>query len=300
MASAAQTALERLSAIERPVRLIVEIVLIFCLALLIARMGWLIISPEDSVARFTDRPLPSPLEGKAGALGLVTDRTVLIRANPFRQGESDAIIVEEAPETTLNLKLDGLRASTGQEDSGTAIIRGPNGVGKGYSVGDEILAGVTLRRILSDRVIIDRDGASETLMRGDRNSGLTVIGDGSQVAADRSAGEPSSLNSNAGAAQPQTIEREITDPEALLSSVSVQPVEENGRISGYRLTPLGSSDTMAAAGLRPGDVLLQINGASVANRDLPDLIAEIGSRETAELQIERDGSVQTIRLSFKE
>ena len=42
MPSAAETALERLVSIERPVRWVVECALVLALALLVARIGWLI------------------------------------------------------------------------------------------------------------------------------------------------------------------------------------------------------------------------------------------------------------------
>ncbi len=165
MPSAADTALERLASIERPARLVVECVLIAVLALLFARLAWLVISPSNSVATYTQRPLPSPMRGAASALAAATDRTLLVRTNPFQQGEAD-VIVQDVPETNLNLDLDGLRMSTEGGEAGNAIIRTPDGIGKNYSVGDEILAGVTLERILSDRVITIINEADETLMLG--------------------------------------------------------------------------------------------------------------------------------------
>ena len=78
------------------------------------------------------------------------------------------------------------------------------------------------------------------------------------------------------------------------------PVMTNGTLSGYRLSPIGSSDVMRRAGLQPGDVLLQINGTSVAGLDMNDVVQRISSIETAELQINRNGSPRTVRLKFGE
>lgn len=297
MPSAADTALERLVSVERPARLVVECVLTVVLALLFARLAWLVVSPSNSVATYTQRPLPSPMRGAASVLAISADRTLLVRANPFQQGEGD-VIVQDVPETNLNLDLDGLRMSTEGGESGNAIIRTPDGIGKNYSVGDEILAGVTLERILSDRVIINRDGADETLMLGGRGAGLSVITDDSQTASPADLG--ARVENDTARPDPVIIEAQIDAPEILLSSVNAGPVRVNGEISGYRLDPIGSPAIMQQAGLAPGDVLLQINGTSVTRLDTTDVIDRIMAAETVELTVNRNGSEQTIRLRFGE
>ncbi|MEM7328919.1 MAG: type II secretion system protein N [Pseudomonadota bacterium] len=297
MASAADTALEKLVSVERPVRLVVECALVIALAFLVARIGWLIVSPSNSVASYTQRPLPAPMRGASSTLAVATDRTLLVRTNPFQQGE-DEVVVQDVPETNLNLNLDGLRMSTEGGEAGNAIIRTPDGIGKNYSVGDEILAGVTLERILSDRVIINRDGANETLMLGGRGAGLSVISDDSRISTRLNNDDTESASS--AASQSSVIEAQIAAPELLLSSVNAGPVRVNGAITGYRLDPLGSPEIMQQAGLAPGDVLQQINGVSVAQLDTSDVIDRISSAETVELRVNRNGSEQTIRLRFGE
>ncbi len=297
MANAAQTALERLSAVERPVRLVVELVLVAVLALLAARLVWVIASPSKSVAKYTDRPLPAPMRAASTSLAISTDRSVLVTQNPFDQGNVE-IIVDDVPETSLNLHLDGLRMATDSNESGNAIIRTPDGIGQNFGIGDEILAGVTLKRILSDRVIINRDGADETLMLGGRGAGLSVISDDSQTAppADRDIAPAN----DASASEPAVIEGQLAGPDVLFGAINAGPVMVGNTVTGYRLNPIGSADIMRQAGLEPGDVLLQINGTSVANLDMNDVIGRISAIETAELQINRNGSPRTVRLKFGE
>ena len=298
MASAAQTALERLSAVERPARLAIELGLVVVVALLAARMVWVIASPSDSVATYTERPLPSPMRGASSTLAISTDRSVLITQNPFDQGEVD-LVVQDVPETSLNLQLDGLRMSTEGGGAGNAVIRTPDGIGKNYRVGDRILPGVVLERILSDRVIINRDGADETLMLGGRGAGLSVISDDSQIVTDTAPSEPA----DATAVVPEdtaVIEGQLAGPDVLFGAINAGPVMTNGALSGYRLNPIGSADTMRQAGLEPGDVLLQINGTSVDNLDMTDVIDRISSIQTAVLEINRNGTPRTVRLKFGE
>lgn len=294
MASAAQTALESFQRVERPLRLAIEAVLVIVLALLTAKLVWTVMTPTDSVATYTDRPLPAPMRGASSALTVATDRTVLVTQNPFDHEDAE-IIVQDVPETTLNLRLDGLRMSTDSDGSGNAVIRTPDGVGKNFSVGDEILAGVTLERILSDRVIINRDGADETLMLGGRGAGLSVISDDSRIAAETDASESEPVPEI-----PSVIEGRLAGPEVLFGAMNAGPVMIGGQVTGYRLTPIGDASIMRQAGLEPGDVLLQINGTSVVNLDMNDVIGRISAIETAELQINRNGSPRTVRLVFGE
>jgi len=298
MASAAQTALERLSTVERPVRLAVELVLMVLLALVVARIVWVVASPSDSVASYTDRPLPVPMRGASSTLAISADRSVLISENPFDQGEVE-LIVQDVPETSLNLQLDGLRMSTESEGAGNAIIRTPDGRGKNYRIGDQIMPGVTLERILSDRVIINRDGADETLMLGGRGAGLSVISDDSQVITPGGAASAGVSEADE-TADTAVIEGQLEGPEVLFGAINAGAVMTNGTLSGYRLSPIGSADVMRRAGLQPGDVLLQINGTSVAGLDMNDVVDRISSIETAELQINRNGSPRTVRLKFGE
>lgn len=298
MASAAQTALERLSEIERPIRLAVEFSLVIILALLGAKLIWVIASPSDSVATYTERPLPTPMRGASSTLAISTDRTVLISVNPFDQGETE-LVVEDVPETSLNLQLDGLRMSTEGLGAGNAIIRTPDGRGSNFRVGDQILPGVTLERILSDRVIINRDGADETLMLGGRGVGLSVISDDSQVVTDNGIAE-TERDTGAESRETGVITGRLAGPDQLFGAINAGPVMTNGSLSGYRLNPIGSADTMRQAGLEPGDVLLQINGTSVVNLDMTDVIDRISAMQTAVLEVNRNGSQRTVRLSFGE
>ncbi|MBO6688142.1 MAG: hypothetical protein JJ931_10540 [Henriciella sp.] len=298
MASATQTALERISAVERPIRLAVELSLVVVLALFGARLVWVIASPSDSVAKYTERPLPSPMRGTSSTLAISTDRSVLISENPFDQGESE-LIVQDVPETSLNLQLDGLRMSTQGSGAGNAIIRTPNGIGTNYRLGDQILPGVTLQRILSDRVIINRDGADETLMLGGRGAGLSVISDDSQIITDGGTAE-TAIGTNAESQEPAEVAGRLTGPDELFGAINAGPVMTNGSLIGYRLNPIGSADIMRQAGLEPGDVLLQINGTSVVNLDMTDVIDRISAVQTAVLEVNRNGSQRTVRLSFGE
>ena len=296
MPSALDTALEKISGFERPVRLALEIFLAAVCALILARLLWLVAFPGGAVATYTDRPLASPISGPSGAISLSVDRTVLISNNPFASTELEEIVVS-APETSLNLQLDGLRMSDNSSVLGNAIIRAQSGIASNYQVGDEIIAGVTLERILSDRVIINRDGVSETLMLGGRGAGLSVISDDSQIVTAEA--RASTSEAPAEASLPPITGR-AAGPDVLFSAMSVTATRLENGAEGYRLSPRGSVEIMRQAGFEPGDVLLQFNGTSVANIDVDNLFDELESVDAAILRVDRDGTERTIRLELGE
>lgn len=282
---------ESVARLHRPFRLFIELLLIALTAVLLAKIIWLILAPQAAVSIATQRPLPSPLiQSQASQVG---DRSLLMTTNPF---EANGIVeVIEAPETQLNLRLAGLIMSTA-DGGGSAQITTPDNRTQRFVTGDEVISGVVLKQIMSDRVILNRNGNNETLMLGGRGAGLSVISDGTlateipRVTNDASRAGPA----------PELLEGRISDPGALFQSVRLAPVRRNDELYGYVLNASGSQDTLENASLQQGDILLEVNGERVSELDFSEVIDEVGQNQTAMLQIERAGNVQTVRLRFDE
>lgn len=291
------TIVSRLAAMNGSFRLIVEVIMVVILALVSSRLVWLIAYPSGAVADFVDRPLPAPIASTSGGISVSVDRTIILQNNPFASDVEDEVIVT-APETSLNLQLDGLRMSNVADVAGNAIIRTPNGQSENYQIGDEIIAGVTLERILSDRVIINRDGANETLMLGGRQAGLSVIGDESMVTSP--VANLDQASATASAPDLPEIAGRIVGPEILFTSMRAEPARTERGATGYRLLARGDAALMRDAGFEPGDILLQFNNTSVTDTDLEELFDRFGQVQSATLLIERDGVDRIIRLSIGE
>lgn len=284
---------------EPMVRTIGEVIFATLLALLLARLIWLVLAPAAATAELIPRPLPAMLASQVGSTSIVSDRTLLVRLNPFSVDVAEEII-PDAPETSLNLKLVGFFMTIDSAE-GSAIIVTPDGRTNSFSPGAEIITGVRLERISSDRVLISRNGVSETLMLNGRTDGLSVIGDGSQVAPIAGSSSsvetaPSSEDVDSGA----DSEGRISDSAAFMQAISVSPVERDGRVSGYQLSARGSEAVLTDAGLQTGDVLLGVNGTSIEGTSISELIRQMGDAQSAILLIERNGETQTLRLQFDE
>lgn len=267
-------------------RLCVELALVLILGVLVARLAWMFISPQASVAALDDRLLPAMIQ--RGTTTFAADRTVLIEANPFTSATSAAI--PDAPETSLNLKLVGVLMSTG-EFGGSAQITTPDNRTSRFVTGDEILPSVALERILSDRVIITRNGETETLLLAGRSAGLSVIADGSQVTVSVDDVVP---------VQTQATPSEYTlrDPDVLFGLLTASPKQDNGRLIGYSLYPRGDVDAFTAAGFVAGDILIEVNGTMVSELDLMELRSEVGASQIAMLTVLRGAAPVTLRLRF--
>ena len=283
---------------ESPLRIAVELALIISIALLGARLVWLVASPELSVASFTNRALPSPYLQNSGNVSFATDRATLLGSNPFSAAGGQEIVVQDAPETNLNLRLLGVFASNSPNRSGTAFIRTSDNQTKRYAIGDEIIPGVGLVRVLSDRVIIDRDGANEALMLSGRGAGLTVIGDGSQSAtalSNNDVDESAPIAEEANAFETG----QALSPIALFGAIQFSVETSAGSPTGYRLSSRGNVSEMQRAGLQPGDLLLRVNGINLVDIDSEELLERLDGLDSAILQVQRDGVVRTIRLDFE-
>ena len=273
---------------QRPFRQLVEASMIGLGAILAVHLFWLVLDPAGSVVRNElDVQFP-PMVGASEPLArLDVDRTRLMQLNPFAGSEAE--VIPDAPETTLNLSLSGLLMSSNAE-GGSAIIRTANGANISFSPGETIMPGVTLERILSDRVILSRNGTQEALMLGGRGEGLSVIGDGSQVT-------DLDGSDTAGAAdEPATISGRVSDPLAFAAAISLTPVDRNGQSVGLRVGLKGAPEMMRSAGLAPGDVITAINGTPTSTESLNLLLANLSRGDTVTLDVDRSGTRQSINL----
>lgn len=269
-------------------RIALEFALVILAAFLVAKLAWLLVAPGERVSTLTARPLPVPLQ-QAGGPDVRADLSLLMTTNPFQADTEVETDIPDAPETQLNLKLAALFMSTG-EAGGSATIVTPDNTSTRFELGDEILPGVRLERILSDRVIISREGREEMLMRGGREPGLSVIGDST---------DSRTATNKVGQAAPQLYEPGVAAT-TLIAALDLVPQEQNGRLSSVLLRPRGDSSLMQSAGLEPGDRLVEVNGAPVSDVDLPSLAAELGSVGTARVTVIRNGTSQSLDIRFEE
>lgn len=268
MGAAISKSWDRRQAAARAARwlaLAAELLLLGVIAVFAARAIWLVLfgaSAVDLDIAPPDRTLPE-IRQSADLSALQSGR---LFASPGRPVEA---IDEIAPETALDLTLFGVRRGPDSQ-SGSAVIRTGNIEQRSYAVGSVIEEGVTLEAVYPDRVTIRRRGIAESLYLREearRNSSLPSI---------RLAGDES-------------------EAAEFWSAIQIVPVFREGTLAGYRLTEASRADLLSRTGLQAGDLITAVNGIRFASgTDVGRVINEVGSAGRLRLEIEREGSTQTI------
>ena len=209
-----------------------------------------------------------------GVFGGIPDE---LDASPGANESSDNRdgIERNAAETRLPLTLTGIVALT-EDGLGSAVIR-VNGAEQVYAVGDSLPASgqVTLAKVMPQTIVIDNNGTYEllTLYEG---VGLVVPTTPSR------AGPATQPNRAVGAPRPeaqapiaseaersevaQRYRRALYEsPEALASLLTVSPVQADGAIIGYRISPSKERAAFDALGFKTGDVVTAVNGLSLSD-----------------------------------
>lgn len=129
-----------------------EIVLLVALAVQVARLVWTVLTPVG--------PLGDWRPPQAAVMSAEARTALLARFDPFFRGNAGA--QGPAAVTSLSLKLFGIRLNEAS-GGGSAIIATPDGVQSSIAVGQEVVAGVVLKAVAIDHVVLTRGGADETL-----------------------------------------------------------------------------------------------------------------------------------------
>lgn len=224
-----------------------------------ARLIWAATKPLGPLGQW---PQAAPLQGALATLDLGN-------FDPFGGTDADA---NGSSVTSLTLKLFGvsLNEATGL---GSAIIATPDGVQSSFAVGDEIVPGVRLKAVAFDHVTLDNGGAVETLFL-DQSVPPPTGGSGAASAADGGAGS-GTLNAA-----------------SFTTDISLTPRNVGGKVTGFLVQPKGEGGAFAAAGLKPGDVIVSLNGVPAQSvQDAVAVISQLPDKGNLTLQVERGGQL---------
>lgn len=190
-----------------------------------------------------------------------------------------------APQSNLPLVLVGIIAADDPEN-GLAIL-GENAAGaKVYAVGDNVPGGAKLHSVFGDRVVIDRNGKLESLMLPRQL-------------------QPGAAPPSTNALQTETpvmdrMRKLISEDPGLMADIMrPQPVFAQGKQKGYRVYPGRNRQAFTRLGLRPGDLVMAINGTPL---DDPargqEIFRTLGSSSEAHITVMRSGQQQDLTLNI--
>lgn len=267
--------------VETAGRVAVESLLVVTIGVLFGRLAWAALAPSDT-------PLPSSHSSSiASGMSLAEageqPAMILTRINPFAS-QAAATGTLSGSETTLDLKLSGVRAVEGNTMASSAVISFPDGAQKRFVPGDEVMPGVVLINVTGDAAHLSRDGLLEILsLNPGRTAPFAVPS------------EPAASGTLVMAAA-STPEATPITPTALAADTVMMPEMRSGRVSGYRLEPRGAG-AFEAAGLESGDLILRVNGQAIEGLQPEQIHQSVASGSDVALDVVRQGAIVRLRVS---
>jgi len=270
----------------------VSLALVVVIGWQLAGIVWsLIPGPEtgDAVSVPAGQAIPS------GTTDGSTDVQAIANAHIFGVASAEpdiaAPVVEDTEnlrETRLtNLSLKGTIAATPAEEA-VAIIADAGDEEKVYSIGDSVTSGATLHAVYADRVVLDENGVLTNLkLPKDFPEGTTVTRRRDTTSLNRTAANTQSIQS--------VVAQNVSQ---LADVIRPTPYFVNGQQQGYRVYPGRNRQQFAALGLRPGDLIKDIDGQALTDpTEAMKIFQTLGSAEQVSVTVERNGQPEVVVLS---
>ena len=202
--------------------------------------------------------------------------------------------VENAPDTTLNLKLIGVLA--GGKDYGYAIISSAANKIKHYALGDDVPGGAVLHAVYSDRVILERDIRMETLRLPRANAKGFNQKKTTNTKPKNTAQTNATPDQNSFESLGQFRQEIMKNPVRLTEFINAAPANnDDGQFLGYKLTPSKNTDMFYQLGLQPGDVVTNINGVVLdAPNKGPEAMQTLATASEVTMIVMREGTEITL------
>jgi general secretion pathway protein C len=211
---------------------------------------------------------------------------------------------ESAPATTLQLQLLGV-FSVADEKLAGAVIAERGGAGDLYRIGAAVPGGATLERVEPDRVLLRRRGQLETLrfeqLAAGGGAASPTPGPSSMLSGFRNVrdrlGQPDLDRDEEveTARSPRAMVESLAgslqeDPEGAIAEFGLQKASGGG----YEVTDK-SPQSLRNLGLRPGDVVLSVNGQGLGDPvEDAALVEQVRGSGEARIEIRRGSQVFTV------
>ncbi|CAN5177263.1 type II secretion system protein GspC [soil metagenome] len=266
----------------------VALLLAIAIAFQLARLVWLLVPTalEDAAA-----PSAAPAR-PAETNETIVDVTNIVDAHFFGKAQPRENVVatplDDVPESNAALSLRGTIAAD-TPGQAVAIIADSGGSEKVYKIDDALPGGFSLHAVQRDRVILNRGGQLEALLLPREADNPSTAG---RYTPPRQIPTPQPVQ------QPPSMRDLITENAAALTDIiRPQPVFANGKQRGYRIYPGRKRAAFADLGLKPGDLVTEINGTAL---DDPasgmEVFRELGDAAQVSLTVERNGEPEVLTL----
>jgi len=282
------------------------------LSLTAARLFWLLM-PTPSITP----AVVGVITEQSSGYGVSVDINRLKNLTPFGRAQEVKTPVAEAPkpldaqmesqatDTTLNLVLRGVVASSDPKKGRALIAKGDRQAN--YSIGDVVPDGnnVTLERILPNRVILKNNGRFESLwlFKDDKSQRLGGPAQTPQPVRPQpaQAQQASPFTQRAEVGPQELSNPSIEELGATLTDiVSMSIHRENGQVVGYKIRPGRNVDMFNSFGLKADDIVTAVNGMPLNNpSQIMEIYQNISSATSANLEIRRGDSMVNVDINLQ-
>lgn len=269
---------------------LISLLLVILVSWQVAKILWLMVPGPAAGERV---PIPATLPAATSSSGGSTDVRAIAATHLFgiadAEDEGPVAPAEERDdldETNKVLTLNGTVASPEPEFSVALISEGGNDQ-KVYTLGDAVGPGATLHAVYAERVVLNENGKLTNLKLPREFSNTPAP----RVRRQATPTRPSANNA-------QSIQNVVSKNMTKLTDViRPTPYLKEGQPAGYRVYPGRDRKQFAALGLRPGDIIKDIDGQSLTDpTQAMQIFQSLGTAEQVTVTVERNGQSESLIL----
>ena len=273
---------------------IVTAILVVILGWQLASLVWTFVPGSPAGDPIIAAPPAAVMNAGGGSQS--ADVEAVASAHLFGEANPEDVVVvpldaptEELEETRLALTLKGTMAGTDNRLT-AAIIADNRNEEKVYTIGDTIVSGATLHAVYRDQVVLNRNGTLEAL-KLPKELPVSSAPIRQQTTTRRT--------SAVAQQQGNSVQQALTQNASKLADViRPTPYFVGGQQQGYRVYPGRNRQQFAALGLRPGDLIKDIDGASLTDpQQAMQIFQNLGTADQVSVTVERNGQSQVLVLS---
>ena len=262
--------------------------ILLLLAASLAQWTWLMVKPPLPPLVLAP-PTPSPQQNTFSLQPLLAAHLFGQVSQELRGGR-----LENLPISSLNLVLTGVIASA---SGGYALISVNGQAQEPFSVGQAVTGNAVLQAVYPDRVVIQRNGALESLMLEGAEKSPTE-----QWVPPAAASRPPAAAANI--VRETGVNRYMVEREQLAAQMRTpdflrQATMIPSKSGGFLMQQIQAGSLYEKLGLRAGDVIKVVNGLPVNSaEDAVRLYQQMSSIDAVQMEITRDGKSEHLYYQF--
>ncbi len=268
----------------------VNIAAVAVLAWGMAGWTWMLITPN------VPEVIP---DGNAASAGQVRfDLQPLLTSQLFGQAPSlpgtGGVSLDAIPISSLNLVLAGVVAAGGASFALISVNGQPQ---EPFAIGQEVTAGAILQSVYPDRVLLTRQGITESLMlEGVNDNASGGVSTGGSIQGGPATGAIYQRSQNDYVVPRSVVNAQLHKPQELLSQALMVP----NPTGGFLVREIQPDSVYQKLGLQVGDVIRSVNGQPVNSlQDAMRAYQQASKLSDVRLEVVRGGRPEVLQYQIK-